>query len=147
MLALRMPLGAEMDYVVRTPDIYAVPRLFGPRAGQVVVGATVEDAGFSKTTDAGSLDALRRSIAAFLPALGDTERAPTLDHWAGLRPDTPDHLPLIGWANESRRKFIATGHYRNGILLAPGTAGVVASVLAGRAAGVDLSAFSPGRFA
>ena len=146
LLAVQMPSGAEMDYVVRTSEIYAVPRLFGPRAGQVVIGATVEDAGFSKKTDPVSLEALRKSAAAFLPALGDRKRAPTLDHWAGLRPDTPDHLPLIGWAHESRRKFIATGHYRNGILLAPGTAHVVTRLLSGQDPGVDLSAFSPGRF-
>ena len=147
MLAVQMPPGMEMDYVVRTPHIYAVPRLFGPCAGQVVIGATVEDAGFSKTTDAKSLDGLREWAAALLPALGDSKRAPVVDCWAGLRPDTPDHLPLIGWATESRRKFIATGHYRNGILLAPGTAQVVGRMLRGQEPGVDLAAFSPNRFA
>lgn len=147
MLAVRMPEGAAFDYVVRTPEIYAVPRLHGPRAGQVVIGATVEDAGFSTTTDAASLASLRAMAAAFLPALGDAARAPMVDQWAGLRPDTPDHLPLIGWAGESRRKIVATGHYRNGILLAPGTAGVVVDLLEGREPGVDLAAFSPVRFA
>jgi glycine oxidase len=146
MLAVRMPEGAAFDYVVRTPEIYAVPRLRGPRAGLVVIGATVEDAGFSTTTDSGSLAALRAMAARFLPALGDPERAPMVDRWAGLRPATPDHLPLIGWAGESRRQVIATGHYRNGILLAPGTAEVVADLLEGRETGLNLAAFSPSRF-
>jgi glycine oxidase len=144
MLAVKMPWGAEIDYVVRTPQIYAVPRLHGPRAGQVVIGATVEDAGFSTTTNAASLARLRAMAAEFLPVLGDASLCPALDQWAGLRPSTPDHLPIIGWAAD--RTMVATGHYRNGILLAPGTAEVVANLLEGREAGVNLEAFSPLRF-
>jgi glycine oxidase len=143
MLAVQMPAGAEIDYVLRTHSIYVVPRLQGQRAGQVVIGATVEDAGFAKDTDAASLAALRARAAAYLPALA---AAPTVDQWAGLRPHTPDLLPLIGWAGDSQRKIIATGHYRNGILLAPGTAAVVTRLLEGREPEVDLAAFSPKRF-
>jgi glycine oxidase len=115
-------------------------------AGQVVIGATVEDAGFSTTTDAANLASLRAMAAEFLPALADTSRCPAVDQWAGLRPATPDNLPVIGWAAESQRTMIATGHFRNGILLAPGTAEVVANLLEGNDPGVDLEAFSPARF-
>lgn len=147
MLAVRMPAEAHIDYVVRTPEIYVVPRLHGPRAGQAVIGATVEDAGFSTTTDAASLAELRRLAAELLPVLGDEARCPTVDYWAGLRPDTPDHLPLIGWARDGQRTMLAAGHYRNGILLAPGTAHIVAQMLLGEDAAVDLKALSPERFA
>ncbi|SFS21365.1 glycine oxidase [Granulicella pectinivorans] len=146
MLAVKMPHGVPIDFVVRTPEIYVVPRLHGPRAGQVVIGATVEDAGFSTTTDAASLASLRAMAAEFLPVLADEDACPVLDQWAGLRPFTPDYLPLMGWADGSRRKLIATGHYRNGMLLAPGTAKVVADLLEGKESVVDLSAFSPSRF-
>lgn len=147
MLAVRMPEDGTIDYVLRTPHIYAVPRRFGPRAGHLVVGATVEDAGFSKTTDAASLSRLREMAAEFLPMLADEARFPVVDQWAGLRPATPDRLPLLGQVNDGERIFVATGHYRNGIMLAPGTAHAMASLLSGQDPGVDLAAFSPARFA
>jgi glycine oxidase len=69
---------------------------------------------------------------------------PELESWAGLRPDTPDHLPLIGRTGHNR--FIAAGHFRNGILLAPGTARVMLQLVQGQQPEVDLTAFSPDRF-
>jgi glycine oxidase len=144
MLAVKTPQG--LDYVLRTPEIYAVPRLQGPRAGQMVIGATVEDAGFSTTTDAASLASLRAMAAEFLPALANQDLCPAVDQWAGLRPSTPDHLPLLGWAGENQRTIVATGHYRNGILLAPGTAVVIATLLECHDPGVNLEAFAPTRF-
>jgi len=130
-------LEGRGNVVVRTPDIYLVLRL----DGTVVIGATVEDAGFDKAVYADDLRDLRARAAALVRALGD---APQVESWAGLRPDTPDHLPLLG--ETAPRRFVAAGHYRNGILLAPGTAHMMAQMVCGEAVDVDLAAFRPERF-
>jgi glycine oxidase len=69
-----------------------------------------------------------------------------LESWAGLRPATPDGLPLLGALPGRPRHLIATGHYRNGILLAPATAQVLADLATGVTPSLDLTAFSPARF-
>lgn len=126
------------NIVVRTPQIYLVPRL----DGSVVIGATVEDAGFDTTTHDADLNQLRQHAAALIPSLAE---AVEVERWAGLRPDTPDHLPLLGQVSE--RRFLATGHYRNGILLAPATARVMAQLIQGQQPAATLDSFAPGRFA
>ncbi len=72
--------------------------------------------------------------------------AQVVESWAGLRPGSPDDLPLLG-ETETGGAFIATGHFRNGILLAPVTARIIADLVMGRPAGLDISPFSPLRFA
>ena len=141
MLSVRVPASMDLDCVVRTPEVYVVPRRYGPRAGQAVIGATVEDAGFDTSTDVASLRRLRALAAALLPGLGDEAEAPMVGCWAGLRPHTPNLLPLMGQLREN--EFLATGHYRNGILLAPATAHVMAQVICGKIPDVDLAAFAP----
>lgn len=136
--------GTLGNVVVRGETVYLVPRL----DGSVVIGATVEDAGFDKTLHSVDMGGLRQRAATLIPALRD---APDLEQWAGLRPGTPDHLPLIGaWpmseANDPPRRLIAAGHFRNGILLAPATARVVAEMLLEERVSVDLRQFAPGRF-
>lgn len=126
------------NMVVRTDDIYLVPRL----DGSVVIGATVEDAGFDKSVQEIDLKALTERAAGLIPGIAEAAR---IESWAGLRPDTPDHLPLLGRAGEHR--FIAAGHFRNGVLLAPATAHIVGQLLVGEQPEVDLTAFLPGRFA
>ena len=116
---------------------YAVPRKNGP----LLVGATQEEAGFDKSTTAEGLAALR-AIAATLS--DDLALATPSDQWAGLRPATADGLPIIGFS--ARSVIAATGHYRNGILLAPATAEAVVDLVAGRPR-QDLRDFDPGRFA
>lgn len=125
------------NVVVRTPDVYLVPRL----DGSVVIGATVEDAEFDRTVHDADIAHLRYEAAELLPALRD---AAELERWAGLRPDTPDHLPILG--RTGPHSFTATGHFRNGILLAPVTAQVMAETVLGEELSVDLQAFAPGRF-
>lgn len=125
------------NLVVRTPDIYLVPRL----DGAVVIGATVEDAGFDRTVDEETIQHLRREAAHLLPALHDSRE---LERWSGLRPDTPDHLPILGRTGES--SFVATGHFRNGVLLAPATAQVMAETILHEETSVDISPFDPARF-
>jgi glycine oxidase len=146
MLSVALPDSLGLASVIRTPEVYIVPRFFGPRARRAVIGATVEDAGFDTTTYPADLAALRAQAAELLPGLADEVACVTVDHWAGLRPATPDALPLLGLLPGSLNQFVATGHYRNGILLAPATAQVMAQVLSGKTPGVDLTRFSASRF-
>jgi len=138
MLAVRLPQSLPLHVVVRTPDIYIVPRTTGSMAGRAVIGATVEDAGFDKTVQADEIARLRGRATKLLP---DLARAEEVETWAGLRPGTSDGLPLLGQVEENH--FLAAGHYRNGILLAPATGLVMAQMLSGEQPDVDLSAFSP----
>ena len=107
-----------------------------------MIGATVEDAGFSTHTSAADLRSLREKAADLVPSLAD---APEIESWAGLRPRTAALLPIIG--RLAPQHFIAAGHFRNGILLAPGTARVMTQLLLGEPASIDLLPFTPQRFA
>jgi glycine oxidase len=117
-------------------DEYLLPR----RDGRILVGSTMEDVGFEAVNTSSALEQLRRQARVLLPA---TEHMEEETYWAGLRPATPDRLPYLGPVPEIPGLVLATGHYRNGILLAPVTARCVADVLAGRTPPVDLSPFAP----
>jgi glycine oxidase len=138
MLAIALPPSLPLHMVIRTPDIYIVPRTATAEDMRAVIGATVEDAGFDKTVHPEDIAKLRSLAADLLPPLAD---APELEAWAGLRPATADGLPLLGYVAENH--LVASGHYRNGILLAPATAHVMYKLLAGDASSLDLAAFSP----
>jgi glycine oxidase len=103
--------------------VYVVPR----GDGRVVLGATVEERGFELTVTAGGVHELLREAYRVLPEIGELELTEAI---AGLRPGTPDNAPLIG-PGALDGLVLATGHFRNGILLAPITADAVASLLAG----------------
>jgi glycine oxidase len=143
---LRVHLPFPLDEVHRSERIYICPRTCGPQAGTALIGATVEDAGFDTSVCADDLAALRALAAKLIPELASEAEAPMVESWAGLRPATPDRLPILG-ACSRPGQFIATGHYRNGILQAPGTALVMADLLEGKAPAIDVSALSPLRFA
>lgn len=138
MVCFAMPSRELLKHVVRAPEIYLIPR----SDGRLLAGATVEDVGFDKRTVPETIQRLRRAALAMLPAL---ENARVLEDWAGLRPGTPDNLPILG-ATPMPGYFVATGHFRDGILLAPATARVMGQVIEGRAPEWDLSAFSAARF-
>ncbi len=144
MLAVSLSPSLPLHIVVRTPRIYIVPRISGPNAGRAIIGATIEDAGFDKTVHPSDIAHLRSLAAALLSPLAD---APQLEAWAGLRPATPDGLPFLGPLPAQPNHFIATGHYRDGILLAPATARVMAQLLSGETPSIDLTPFSPTRTA
>lgn len=139
MLCLVMPSRATITHVIRTPEVYLIPR----SDGRLLVGATVEEAGFDKRTDRVTMQRFHRAALALVPKLGD---AKILEDWAGLRPGTPDALLILG-ATETPGYFVATGHFRDGILLAPITAQIMANVITGCATGYDLKPFDPRRFA
>lgn len=142
MLAIAIPPTLSLPLVVRTHGMYIVPRTTGPNAGRAIIGATIEDAGFDKIVHLGDIAHLRSLAAALLPALAD---APQIEVWAGLRPSTPDELPFLGPSPDHRNQFLAAGHYRNGILLAPATAHVMAQMIANQPIAIDLSDYSPAR--
>lgn len=122
--------------VIYSDSCYLVPR----RDGRLLIGATVEDIGFNKRVTAGGVAKLLSAACALAPELIDA----TLEaHWAGLRPATPDGLPILG-RTSIENLLVATGHGRNGILLSPATSQLIAElVLENRE--VDV-AFSAARF-
>lgn len=147
MLRVALPASlAGLDQVHRRGACYAVPRTAGPNTGTAVLGTTVEFTGYETSVHASDLAALRTRVAELVPELADETTAPALESWAGLRPMTPDGLPILGESSHPGI-FFAFGHGRNGIQLAPGTAAVVADLVQRKAPPLDLAAFSPERFA
>lgn len=138
MLCLAMPSRTFLQHVVRSPKIYLIPR----SDGRLLVGATVEEAGFDKRTVAYTIQKQHHAALELIPKLRD---AKILEDWAGLRPGTPDSLPILG-QTEIPGYYAATGHFRDGILLAPVTARVMAQVITGENPSCDLGAFSVQRF-
>lgn len=138
MLCLLSPSHGLLNHVIRTPEVYLIPR----SDGRILVGATVEEAGFDKRTDLATIQRLHHAALGLVPEL---RNAKIHGDWAGLRPGTPDGLPILG-ATPTPGYFVATGHFRDGILLAPITARVMAQVIAGRQPDCNLDAFSPSRF-
>jgi glycine oxidase len=117
---------------------YLVPR----RDGTVLAGSTVEMAGFRKEVTVGGLAQILGLARDLVPALGE---APVTGTWSNFRPYTEDHLPVLG-LTPVRGLILATGHFRNGILLAPVTAEAIASLVATGASDIDLAPFSVSRF-
>jgi glycine oxidase len=130
--------GPLVQHVVRTPDIYIIPR----SDRRILLGATVEDAGFDKRTDAETIEKLYRAAVSAVPKIGGMR---IHDAWAGLRPASPDGLPMLG-ETSLPGYFAATGHYRDGIMLAPITAEVMTAIILGQETPFDLRPFSPRRF-
>jgi glycine oxidase len=133
--------------VVKGAHVYVVPRPSLPGdddAGgrEIVVGATSIERGFRTDVTAGGVYELLRDATTLVPALAEARLA---DASAGLRPGSPDNAPLIGWTGTDGL-FLATGHYRNGVLLAPLTAAVAVSELTGTPGPVTAMACDPTRF-
>ena len=115
-----------------------------PRAnGLVFAGATVEEVGFRIKTTARGLAQVRRAAFELVPQL---RHAREHFSWAGLRPGSPDGLPMLGAAPGWENVTLATGHFRNGILLTPITAELVGDLVTGQDPAVPLEPFSPARF-
>jgi glycine oxidase len=127
-----------LRHVVRTPEVYIIPR----SDGRMLLGATVEDAGFDKRVDPDTVQRLHRAAVEVVPEIAHLR---IHDAWAGLRPASPDGLPIMG-ATSLKGYYAATGHYRDGILLAPVTALLMTQLLTGKKPELDLEAFSAARF-
>ena len=142
-LTLRQPPGAPLvTHTVRGLvhgfSVYLVPRA----DGRLIVGATVQERGWDTRVTAGGAYELLRDALALVPGLDDAELAAVR---AGLRPGTPDDLPLVGRA-AAEGLVLATGHYRNGILLTPITAEAVAAAVVGEPLPPEVAACDPRRF-
>jgi glycine oxidase len=131
--------ATELPLVLRAGDHYLVPR----EGGRVVVGTTAEYVGHEKTVTGWGLRSILEGAERILPEVRNFKfrRA-----WAGLRPDTADHLPILGHGVISNLIF-ATGHFRNGILLAPVTAKLVSDLVLTGSTSVPIEAFQPTRLA
>ncbi len=140
MVALRSS-RVRLTRVLRSAHGYIVPR-DDARPQKLVAGSTLENAGFEKSVTAGGLAQILSAILELAPGLAGTEIVET---WSGLRPDTPDHLPVLG-PTDVEGLVMATGHYRNGILLAPVTARLVREWLTGGSTSLPWENFSPLRF-
>ena len=127
------------EKVIYSPRGYLVPRL----DGRILAGATVEDVGFDKSVTTGGTDFLRENALEIAPCLVNLEPG---ESWAGLRPFAADGLPILGAFPEIENLFIAAAHYRNGILLAPKTAEIIANAIWGNTESKYLKIFSPRRF-
>jgi glycine oxidase len=123
--------------VVFGPKAYLVPR----DDGRVLVGSTMEFVGYRREVTAGAVRDLLSAALALCPAL---ERASLRATWSSFRPYTPDELPLIG-EGDTQRLLLATGHHRNGILLAPITAAIITALVLGKRPPVPLGPFAPKR--
>ena len=136
-LSLGMPVGA-FRHLIRWEQSYFVPR----KTGELIVGATNEDAGFDRSVTPAGVGRLLADAQAISSHVGSY---PILETWTGLRPATPDGLPVIG-ATAIPGVYYATGHYRNGVLLAPITASIIADLIEGGTPKAPIEAFSPDRF-
>jgi glycine oxidase len=130
--------GVEIERVLWSERIYLVPR----NDGRILAGATVEYVGFEKQVTAGALEKILAAAIEIAPKLASS----TIDEtWAGLRPDSPDHLPILG-PTELDGLLVATGHFRSGILLTPVTARLLREWITQQRVSVDWERFSPMRF-
>ena len=132
------PARAEIKRVIYSRSGYLVPRA----DGRLLAGATVENAGFDKRTTGDGISRLKEIASEIAPLLANVEIS---DQWAGLRPMASDGQPVIGRVPEIEGLFIATGHYRNGILLTPITAKLIADEIAGNRSDKFIERFGVGR--
>jgi glycine oxidase len=115
---------------------YVIPR----RDGYVLAGSTLEYVGFEKQTTQQGLQDLKRSAIELIPDLAEQ---PIVQHWAGLRPGSPDGIPMVGPHPEIANLFVNAGHFRNGVVLGPATARLLADQLVGAASDLDPAPYVP----
>lgn len=149
LLGVRIPVapvrGQILWYMLPRPVLqhmlirrghYVIPR----HEGVVLVGSTLEDAGFEITATPEAAAELRAAASAMVPLLGSL---PVQGHWAGLRPGAPDGIPLIGPVPAIRGLWLNTGHFRNGVHLAPASAALLSALIRGAPTPLDASPYDP----
>jgi glycine oxidase ThiO len=139
MICFNPGTGRLFKKVIYTPRGYIVPRA----DGRLLAGATVEDKGFDKAVTIDGIEKLRQTAAEISPAFCGFEIS---DSWAGLRPASRDGLPILGELPDITGLIVATGHFRNGILLAPITAEIVAKYISAGIKSEFFDIFGPQRF-
>jgi glycine oxidase len=139
MAAIEMPAPAAR-HVIYSRRGYLVPRL----SGYLIAGSTTERAGYDKRVTAGGVASIIKNAIEIMPCVAGQA---VVETWAGLRPRAPDDLPILGADPRVEGLIYATGHYRNGILLAPITARAIGELIVKGESSVDLAPFSVARFA
>lgn len=134
MLLFKLEPGV-LDTILYRNGLYLIPR----RDGHVLVGSTLEDAGFDKSTDDATRLRLHAQATELLPALADVQ---PVQHWAGLRPGSPDNIPIIDRHPDFENVFINAGHYRYGVTLAPASAELLVDLMEGKKPALDPTPFS-----
>lgn len=130
---------ALLRHAVHGEEVYLVPR----PSGELLIGATVERVGFERAVTPDGLAALIEQAVALVPEIG---RRPITRSWCGFRPAVPDGMPVLGPASDVAGLFVATGHFRNGILLAPVTAAVMTRCIVDGDVPESIGPFLPNRF-
>jgi len=115
----------QVNQVVLYRDRYIIPR----KDGRVLIGSTLEHSGFDKATTAEAKEALYRTAVEMFPLL---KRTPIENHWAGLRPGSPNGVPYIGSHPKVAGLYFSAGHFRNGVVTAPASARLAADLMLGR---------------
>jgi glycine oxidase len=136
-LSLDTP-GKTFNRIVRWQHTYFVPR----HSHELIVGATEEDAGFDRAVTPAGIGQLLCEAQNISSHVGSY---PILEMWSGLRPAAPDRMPILG-PSATSGVYYATGHYRNGVLLAPITASIISDLIDGREPAVPIDSFLPSRF-
>lgn len=127
-----------LQRIVLHDGYYLIPR----QDGLILAGSTMEDVGFDQRVTQSAAEQITAAARDLLPAIAGREYD---HHWAGLRPATPDSVPYIGAHPGAKGLFVNTGHFRNGVLLAPAAARLLADLLLGRTPFVPAPPYAPGR--
>jgi len=127
-----------MHSVVKHDDAYFVPRA----DGRILVGASMEHVGFERGTTGEVIENLMQSMARIAPGLKGCE---VEEEWMGFRPGSPDGMPYLGPVESIPGLWVASGHYRNGVALAPITATLMSQWMSGSKPAMDLSTFAVDR--
>ena len=140
MVCLKMPKSTSiLKHILWREKVYLVPR----DNSDLIIGATEEEMGFDKSLTAGGIYNLLKIAREMLPAIEDL---PIIESWSGLRPTTRDQAPIIGPSKKIKGLIYATGHHRNGILLAPLTSTVIKNYYLSGKIENDFNNLKPGRF-
>ena len=140
MLCLKIPKNISLlKHILWREDVYLVPR----NNSDLIIGATEEEMGYDKSLTVGGIYNLLKIAREVLPAIEDLS---IVESWSGLRPTTRDDAPIIGPSKKLKGLIYATGHHRNGILLAPLTSSVIKNYYLNGNIGNDFNNFEPGRF-
>lgn len=134
MLLYKLAPGV-LNHMLYCQDFYLIPR----SDGYILAGSTVEDAGFDKATTTIAAQHLAARAAALLPALG---KAPIIKHWSGLRPGSPDNVPVIARHPQFENLYLNTGHFRYGVTMAPASARLLDALIMGKEAFMKVSDYS-----
>jgi glycine oxidase len=134
MLLFKLEPGV-LESILYRKGLYLIPR----RDGHVLAGSTLEDAGFDKSTDIATLQRLHAEATELLPVLGSIQ---PIRHWAGLRPGSPDNIPVIGRHPDLENVFVNTGHYRYGVTMAPASAELLVDLMEDKSPVLDPAPYS-----